>query len=148
MSSEVPSHAMKRWTPLVVWNWLRAWGVPSHLAYALFTARVGGPKLIALYGDACCRRFDPEWSSILGSHDTGIIQTELIQIMAACRYAEGLDFLLPPGDWVRKKTPVSPLCFFYFYFFTPLRSDAFINAHPLKNRWKYHTRICYTNSAP
>ena len=88
-----------------VWNWLRAWGVPDPVVDALFTAGVDGKQFISLYRDAChkvvTRPSGPCWSAIVGEGDPASMEAKLDPVMRAGEYAEGADFLLPPGDWVR-----------------------------------------------
>ncbi len=104
-----------------VWNWLLAWGVPDHLANAMFTAGVDGRTLISLYWDARRGRYSrPASTTASGSVTvcwTGILdalpaepgpasgpkpEEVVAPVMRACGYAAELDFLLPTGDWVRE----------------------------------------------
>jgi hypothetical protein len=100
-----PGPAVKDWDAVHIRNWLRAWGVSDPVVDALFTAGVDGKQFVSLYRDACHKVFSRPsgscWTAIVGDGDPASMETKLDRVMRAGEYAEGADFLLPPGDWVR-----------------------------------------------
>jgi hypothetical protein len=93
---------VRRWSEEYVWNWLIAWHVPAPVANAVYAAGVDGRRLAHLYWDAFHRQYDRpnSWVSILGIEDFEALGRELVPVVRACKYAEGLGFLLTPGPWV------------------------------------------------